>query len=122
MERYLWILILTLCVSCAKPIPAEFQPYTGLWQNDHTSINIDGEGYLHYRIKSDENYQYDSLIIREIKHNVISAGYGSSYIELDIDSPPKEDRGYISIEIDGTKLYKVNTNGRILYDDTESFK
>ncbi len=108
------ILILIITFSgCAEPIGEDKSEFVGLWKSNEISLLIKQSGSLEYESKKGSVSTSISMPIKEISNNEIKAGFLFLSSSFKLEGGPKEEGGVKFLIVDGEKLFKADSQGKI---------
>lgn len=114
MKYFLPILIITLLVGCAEPLPDSKNEYVGLWRSNQTSLLITKSGRVEFESHKGSVKTSVSMPIKSITNSEMQAGFLFINSNFVLTGPPKVKDGLTVLNVDGEDLYKVGNDGKVI--------
>jgi hypothetical protein len=108
MKKLLSGLVLaTLLVACAKPLPAERLSYVGEWKGGSISLVILEGGRVIYARKEGNMSKSIDAPLNEFRGDNFLVGVGFMSTEFVVSKPPHEEGGLWKMTVDGIELTRM---------------
>lgn len=115
MKYFAPLLLITLLVGCAEPLPDSKNEYVGLWRSNQTSLLITKDGRVEFESNKGNVTTSVSMPIKSITDSEMIAGLLFINSNFVFSGPPKIKDGLTVLNVDGEDLYKVGNDGKAIF-------
>lgn len=115
MKRLHIVVLLILLTGCADPLPEKDKAFAGLWASNQTSLLITEAGRMEYKSNKGSAKTTLSMPIKSISESELVAGFLFINSRFELKGKPQLVDGYTVLNIDGEDLYKIGSDGKVIF-------